>query len=159
MADTPPWTVSSALWDQVLPLIPPAPSHAKGGRPRMPDRQAFEAIVYILRTGIPWNALPSEIGARSTVHDRFLEWRRQGFFQALQHAELQGADELQGIDWGRQAADEVPVSAPVGRPHHPERADGGDHGLIDRHCPAMPTAKALRQALRGTHRHYLEPAT
>ncbi len=74
----------------------------------MSDRQAFEAIVYILRTGIPWNALPPEMGACSTVHDRFLEWRRQGFFQALQYAGLPAADELKGIDWERKGADVAP---------------------------------------------------
>jgi putative transposase len=30
----------------------------------MEDRKAFEAIVYVLRTGIQWNALPRELGAR-----------------------------------------------------------------------------------------------
>jgi putative transposase len=107
MADSPPGTISTALWEQVAPLVPSSPSHAKGGRPRMSDRQAFEAIVYILRTGIPWNALPPEMGACSTVHDRFLAWRRQGFFQALQHAGLWAADELKGIDWERKGADKA----------------------------------------------------
>jgi len=39
----------------------------------MDDRKAFAAIVYVLRTGIQWNALPRELGASSTVHDRFQE--------------------------------------------------------------------------------------
>lgn len=41
----------------------------------MEDRQAFEAIIYVLRTGIQWNALPRELGASSTVHDR---WKTMG---------------------------------------------------------------------------------
>lgn len=49
MARTHPWEVSDALWERVEPLIPPAPSHAKGGRPRILDRQAFAAIIYVLR--------------------------------------------------------------------------------------------------------------
>ena len=74
MARTKPWTVSDEFWEKVEPLVPPAPSHAKGGRTRMDDRKAFAAIVYVLRTGIQWNALPRELGARrSTVHDRFQE--------------------------------------------------------------------------------------
>lgn len=67
MARTHPWEVSDALWERVEPLIPPAPSHAKGGRPRILDRQAFAAIVYVLHTGIQWNALPRELGASSTA--------------------------------------------------------------------------------------------
>ena len=45
MARTYPWKVSDRFWEQVAPLVPPAPSPAKGGRPRMPDRQAFAASV------------------------------------------------------------------------------------------------------------------
>jgi len=49
------------LWERVVPLILDAPSHAKGGRLRMPDRQAFAAMVYVLHTGIQRNALPKEM--------------------------------------------------------------------------------------------------
>jgi putative transposase len=48
---------------------PPTPSHANGGRTRMDDRDAFAAMIYVLRTGIQWNALPRQMGASSTVHD------------------------------------------------------------------------------------------
>jgi hypothetical protein len=34
MPRTRPWEVSDELWERVQPLIPPTPSHAKGGRPR-----------------------------------------------------------------------------------------------------------------------------
>ena len=115
MARTYPWKVSEELWEKVKPLIPAAPSHAKGGRPRMPDRKAFEAMVYVLRTGIQWNALPRELGASSTVHDRFQEWERQGFFKALWQAGLETYDELQGIEWEWQSVDgamrHLPLSA------------------------------------------------
>jgi len=47
----------------------------------MDDRQAFEAIIYVLRTAIQWNALPRELGASSTVHDRFQEWEQAGLFR------------------------------------------------------------------------------
>src|SRR5690348_15890542 len=76
--------------------MPPAPSHAKGGRRRMEDPKAFEAIVYVLRTGIQWNALPKEAGASSTVHDRFQEWERASLFRALWQAGLSESDELVG---------------------------------------------------------------
>src|SRR5215470_211654 len=112
MARTRRWEVSDELWERVRPLIPPAPSHAKGGRPRLSDRAAFEAIVYVLRTGIQWNALPKAAGASSTVHDRFQEWERAGFFQALWQAELSEYDELVGIQWEWQAMDGVMTKAP-----------------------------------------------
>jgi len=55
----------------------------------MPDWQAFAASVYVLRTGIQWNALPRALGASSTVHDRFQEWEQKGFFLRLWQAGLQ----------------------------------------------------------------------
>ncbi len=112
MPRTRPWEVSDEVWERVQPLIPPAPSHAKGGRPRMGDRQAFEAIVYVLRTGIQWNALPRELGASSTVHDRFQEWEQAEVFKALWHAGLQGYDEVVGIQWEWQAVDGAMTKAP-----------------------------------------------
>ncbi len=48
MARTEPWRVSDEFWEKVEPLIPPAPSHAKGGRTRMDDREAFAAMIYVL---------------------------------------------------------------------------------------------------------------
>jgi putative transposase len=71
----------------------------------MSDRQAFAAIVYVLRTGMQWNALPRELGASSTVHDRFQEWEKAGFFKALWQAGLEAYDEVQGIQWEWQAVD------------------------------------------------------
>jgi putative transposase len=126
MARTRPWEVSDEFWERVRPLIPPAPSHAKGGRPRLSDRQAFEAIVYVLRTGIQWNALPKEAGASSTVHDRFQQWERAGLFQALWQAQLQEYDELAGIEWEWQSVDGVMTKAPFG--HAATGANPTDRG-------------------------------
>jgi len=49
----------------------------------MNDRKAMDAIFYILRTGYQWNALPRSLGASSTVHDRFQEWREAGLFEQM----------------------------------------------------------------------------
>src|SRR5438874_6949226 len=113
MTRTRPWEVSDEWWEKVKSLIPPAPSRAQGGRPRMDDRQAFAAIIYVLRTGIQWNALPRELGASSTVHDRFQEWEQAGFFKALWQAGLEEYDEVQGIEWEWQAGDGAMSDPPL----------------------------------------------
>jgi putative transposase len=120
MARTRPWEVSEEVWEKVKPLIPAAPSHGKGGRPRMQDRKAFEAIVYVLRTGIQWNALPRELGASSTVHDRFQEWEAKGLFKALWQAGLQEYDELEGIEWQWQSVDGAMRHPPLSQEPQPE---------------------------------------
>jgi len=129
MPRTKPWMVSDEFWERVEPLVPEAPSHARGGRPRISDRKAFEAMVYVLRTGIQWNALPREMGASSTVHERFQEWERAGFFEELWRAGLVEYEEMEGIEWEWQAVDGVMTKAPLGRaatgPNPTDRAKKG----------------------------------
>jgi putative transposase len=115
MARTKPWMVSEEFWEKVQPLIPAAPSHARGGRPRMSERKAFEAMIYVLRTGIQWNALPRELGASSTVHERFQEWERAGFFERLWQVGLAEYEEMEGVEWEWQALDGVMTKAPLGK--------------------------------------------
>jgi len=81
----------------------------------MDDREAFAAMTYVLRTGIQWNALPREMGASSTVHDRYQEWERLGFFEELWRAGLAEYEELEGIEWEWQALDGAMTKAPLGR--------------------------------------------
>ena len=46
-----------ALWNLIQPLLPPSPRRAKGGRPRLPDRACLTGILFVLRSGIPWEML------------------------------------------------------------------------------------------------------
>ena len=73
------WEVSDEFWARVAPLIPkvkrdPKKSYQRrrgGGRKPMESRRIFEAIIYVLRTGIQWKALPKEYGSSSSVHRYF----------------------------------------------------------------------------------------
>src|SRR5580704_8399946 len=76
--------------------------------------------------GSGWNALPRELGASSTVHDRFQEWEQAGFFKALWQAGLSEYDDLVGIQWEWQAADGVMTKAPFG--HAATGANPTDRG-------------------------------
>jgi putative transposase len=114
MARTKPWELSDEMWERAKVLVPPEPPRPKGGRPRRDDRQMLGAILYVLRTGIQWNALPREIGASTTVYDRFREWERAGIFEQLWAAGLSEFDELVGIDWEWQSLDGVMTKAPFG---------------------------------------------
>ena len=144
---TRPWEVSDALWMRVEPLIPQRVSHAKGGRPPEDDRKMFTAIVYVLRTGIQWNALPRERGASTTVYDRFRLWEKQGFFTQLWQSGLQEYDELVGLDWEWQSMDGVMTKAPLGgEATGPNPTDRGKRGtkrseLSDGH--GLPLAIAV----------------
>jgi hypothetical protein len=77
------WQITDAQWQEIAPLLPPVPSHAKGGRPRMPARHAMEAICYVLLTGCSWKRLPGRFGPPSTVYGHFQAWRRDGVIRSM----------------------------------------------------------------------------
>lgn len=115
MERTHPWELSDALWAQAEPLLPAPKPHPKGGRPPRSDREMLGAILFVLRTGIQWNALPRSIGASTTVYDRFRAWERDGFFTRLWQAGLAEFDELVGIKWRWLSMDGAMTKAPFGR--------------------------------------------
>jgi len=132
------WRISDELWARIEPLLPKERPKPKGGRPPMPNRPAMDAIFYVLRTGCQWKALPRGLGAASTVHDRFQEWRQAGVFEALWRAGVLEYDRLKGVDWEWQAMDGAMTKAPLGgkryrsqshgsgqEGHQKEPADGG----------------------------------
>ena len=83
------FSIPDELWDRIRSLLPVEPPKPKGGRPRIDDRKAMTATFFILRTGIQWKALPKDLGAASTVHDRFQYWQQKGVFKRLWEARLQ----------------------------------------------------------------------
>jgi len=80
----------------------------------MDPRKVFEGIVYVLRTGCQWKALPQErFGSPSSIHQYFLEWKRKGVFVRLWRKGLAEYDEMAGIAWSWQSIDGAMVKAPM----------------------------------------------
>ena len=120
MARTQSWEVSDELWQKVEPLVPKRLARAArkryrrqpgGGRKPLPARQIFAGVVYVLRTGCQWKALPKSFG--SAIHKHFQNWRQQGFFLALWQAGLAEYDDLEGIAWEWQSIDGTQGKAPL----------------------------------------------
>jgi transposase len=57
--------VTDELWDVVEPLLPEESSKLNGGRPRIDDRAALTGILFVLKSGIPQEMLPQEMGCGS----------------------------------------------------------------------------------------------
>jgi transposase len=111
--------VSDELWTVVEPLLPAQPAHPKGGHPfTVPDRAALTGIIFVLKTGIPWEYLPPEMGCGSgmTCWRRLRAWQRAGVWQALHRALLQRLADADRIDWSRASADGARVPAKRGAP-------------------------------------------
>ena len=104
------------LWAVVEPLLPPEPPKPKGGRPRVPDRAALTGVLFVLRSGIPWEMLPPELGCGSgvTCWRRLRDWQAAGVWDALHRALLDRLGEADKIDWSRAALDSASVPAKGG---------------------------------------------
>ena len=106
----------------------------------------MSGILYRLRTGCQWDAIPSEFGSRSTCYRRFVEWTDAGVFKMMQIEMLLYYDEQRGIDWAWASLDSASVKAPKG---------GASLGPIrpieensERNATSSPTVAASRSASR-----------
>jgi len=119
------WEISDEFWDKVEQYIPgnlrlPGKQYCRkaggGKKARYGNRLYFSAIVYVLRTGIIWNALPRlqfENITSQAVHKKFMQWSRCGFFEKLWRGGLSEYDELEGIAWEWQSIDGSMSKAPL----------------------------------------------
>jgi transposase len=112
--------LNDELWNVVEPLLPPAqPRRFRfPGRKPIENRRALTGILFVLKTSIPWEDLPQEMGCGSgmTCWRRLQEWQAAGVWQKLHErllAQLQGAEQ---IDWSRAVVDSSPVRALKGGP-------------------------------------------
>lgn len=110
--------VSDELWGLIEPLLPPPRPRPKGGRCPVPSRAALTGIVFVLKSGIPWEMLPQEMGCGSgmTCWRRLRAWQQAGVWQKLHQVLLNKLGVAGQIDWSRAAIDGATVAAPGGAP-------------------------------------------
>ncbi len=110
------WRIPDELWERIQPLLPPRKPHPLGcHRPRVDDRQAMEAICFVLRTGCQWHARQDTgLCSSRSAHRRCQEWAAAGVFLACWEQGLAVYEALQGIDWEWLAMDGAMTKAPLG---------------------------------------------
>jgi transposase len=110
--------VTEELWTVIAPLLPRRPAQAKGGRPWVDDRATLNGILYVLRSGIPWRMLPTELGYGSgvTCWRRLREWQRRGVWRRLHQAMLERLAAAKRVDWTRASLDSRSLAAKKGEP-------------------------------------------
>ena len=107
--------VSDGLWAVAEPLMPPEPPKPGGGRPRVPDRAVLEGIVYVLRSGIPWQMLPAQFGCSGvTCWRRLRDWAEAGVWRRLLKVLRDRLGKRGDIDWSRAALDSASIPAKRG---------------------------------------------
>lgn len=110
--------LSDELWKRIEPLLPPMPPHPHGGRPWVGNREALTGILFVLRTGIPWEYLPQEMGCGCgmTCWRRLRDWQAAGVWSRLHELLLAELNEADKIDWTRAVVDSAMLRAMCGGP-------------------------------------------
>jgi transposase len=123
--------VDDELWELIQPLLPPAKARRwrYPGRKSVDDRKALTGILFVLKSGIPWEMLPQEMGCGSgmTCWRRLRDWHEAGVWQRLHELLLAKLREADQIDWSRAVVDSGSVRA-VG---------GGGKNRTQSHGPAQ----------------------
>src|SRR5829696_1282182 len=94
--------LTDAEWALIEPLLP---EPLGPGRPLvLPRREIMNAIFYVLRGGIAWRLLPTDIPPRSTVFRWFARWRDTGLFESMNHLRVMANRERVGREASPSAA-------------------------------------------------------
>lgn len=120
------WRISDALWEKIEPLLPQGKPHPLGcHNPRVPNRNAMNAIFFVLRTGCQWNALnETKICSSSSSNRRFIEWTEAGVFEEFWKQGLLKYDKEKGIDWKWLSMDGAMTKAPLGGEKNGRKPNG-----------------------------------
>jgi putative transposase len=109
------WRCPERLWNAIVhPLVMELDPPACTGRPRTDLRKALDGIIFVLRTGCQWNALPREFGDDSSVHRTLQRWIERGVLQAIWGVLIEQCEELGGVNWEWQSADAAMGKARLG---------------------------------------------
>lgn len=130
------WRIPDDLWAAMAPLLPARKAHPLGcHNPRVPDRNAMNAILLVLRTGCQWNSLNATgVCSSSSAYRRFREWLEAGVFLTFWQNGLLQCEAMGAIDWGWLSMDGAMSKAPLGgEKNGPESDRSGQAGFQAQH--------------------------
>ena len=101
--------LTNEQWARLKPLLPP--QKPKTGKPNIDHRRIINGILWLLRTGAPWDDLPRRYGKRGTVSSRYYRWRQAGIWDRI-FAEVQAqANAGNNLDWTLHFVDSTVIRA------------------------------------------------
>lgn len=127
-------------WQLIEPLLPKRPTHPRGGRPVIADRDVLTGIIFMLKTGISWEDMPTEMGCGCgmTCLRRLREWQRAGVWGEIQEVLQTHLREARRIDWSRVRTRLMP------RPRHADLSETDNEQDAE-----MRLATAAETPMRG----------
>jgi transposase len=97
--------LSDELWESIRPLFPPPrPRRVRyPGRKPLDERKVLTGILFVLKTGIPWDELPVEMrcGSGMSCLNHLRAWQRAGAWLSLRQALQAALPWTERIDWTR----------------------------------------------------------
>ena len=108
------------LWSWIELLLPAKPRRSRfPGRKPLDNRKTLTGIIFVLKTGIPWEDLPQELGCGSGMScwRRLREWQQAGVWETLQELLVLKLPDAHKIDWARVHLDRVDSTTPEGMTH------------------------------------------
>ncbi len=110
--------LDDGLWKLIEPLLPPPKKRRRRnpGRKPLSNRQVLTGILFVLKTGIPWEFLPKEMGCGSgmTCWRRLRDWQDAGVWAKIHRVFLQKLEHAHQLDWSRAVVDSSSVRAVFG---------------------------------------------
>lgn len=73
--------LNDAQWGRIAPLLPGKVGDP--GRSGEDNRLFVEAVLWVVRTGVPWRDLPERFGKWGSVWKRFRRWAEKGVFERI----------------------------------------------------------------------------
>lgn len=106
------------LWAILDPLLPRHVAGPQGGRPPISNRQALTGILFVLKTGLPWEDLPAELncGCGMSCWRRLRDGQADGTWDAIHAVLLAKLTDAGQLDWSKCALDSSSVRAVFGGP-------------------------------------------
>jgi transposase len=104
-----------AILDPFIPELPPRRFRYPGRKP-VGNRETLTGILFVLKTGIPWEDLPQEMGCGCgmTCWRRLRDWMVAGVWDILHRVLLDLLNDADQIDWSRASIDSSSVRAVFG---------------------------------------------
>jgi putative transposase len=108
------WEISDELWALIEPILLDYWPAKHNGRPTADWRRCLNGIIFRMRTGCQWDRLPAQFGPKSTVHDWFQRWNRDGVMERIWAKLVEHCEELSAVYWEWQSADGAMAKARFG---------------------------------------------